>query len=264
VVRGAPPGRSATRTRPGVIWHDLECGQYTADLELWRELADRTAPGGEPILEIGAGTGRVSLDLARHGHAVTAVERDPDLLAALGERAADLSVSAVGADARAFGLSRRDFALCLVPMQTVQLMGGPPGRLAFLRAVRTHLRDGGVLACALVEEIEPFDARSEHLQLEPELARREGALYSSAPVRVSVGTQRIRIELERRIEDTEEPARGAARAGEQPQREVIELDRLTPERLQREARRVGLRALEVRSVAPTELHTASTVVILGV
>lgn len=264
MVRAASPGRSATRTRPAVIWHDLECGQYTADLELWRELADRTAPGGEPILEIGAGTGRVSLDLARHGHAVTAVERDPDLLAALSERAADLSVSAVGADARAFGLSRRDFALCLVPMQTVQLMGGPPGRLALLRAVRTHLRDGGVLACALVEDIEPFDARSEHLQLEPELARWGGALYSSAPVRVSIGTRRIRIELERRTEDTEEPAGGAPRAGERPQREVIELDRLTPERLQREARRVGLRALEVRSVAPTELHTASTVVILGV
>ncbi len=51
-------------------------------------------------------------------------------------------------------------------------------------------------------------------------------------------------------------------AGE-PEREVIVLDRLTPERLQQEARRVGLRALEVRGVAPTEQHTASTVVILG-
>ncbi len=173
-------------------------------------------------------------------------------------------MSAVGGDARAFRLGRRDFALCLVPMQTVQLMGGPPGRLAFLRAVRSHLRDGGVLACALVEDIEPFDAHSEQLQLEPELVRREGALYSSAPMRVSVGSRRIRIELERRIEDPEEPARGAARAGEGPQREVIVLDRLTPERLQQEAHRVGLRELEVRSVAPTELHTASTVVILDV
>jgi SAM-dependent methyltransferase len=263
VVRAAPPSRPATQLRPVVIWHDLECGLYTADLELWRELADANAAKGEPILEIGAGTGRVSLDLARHGHAVTAVERDPTLLAALSERVAGLDVAAVGADARDFRLARDDFALCLVPMQTVQLMGGPSGRLAFLRAVRAHLRDGGVLACALVEQIDPFDADAEELQLEPELARHEGALYSSSPVRVSVGEHRIRIELHRRIELPEAHAGGERGTGEQPEREVIELDRLTAARLQQEARRVGLRALEVRSVSPTELHTASTVVILG-
>ncbi len=263
MVRTASPARPAARPRPAVIWHDLECGLYTADLELWRELADRNAAEGAPVLEIGAGTGRVSLDLARHGHAVTAVERDPALLAALNERAAGLDVAAVGADARAFRLTRRDFALCLVPMQTVQLMGGPAGRLAFLRAVRAHLRDGGVLACALVEDIEPFDAHTEQLELEPELARHEGVLYSSCPVRVAVGARRIRIELERRIEPTQEHAGERPGASERPEREVIELDRLTPERLQQEARRVGLRAVEVRSIAPTELHTASTVVILG-
>ena len=258
VKAAAPPDAAA---RPAVIWHDLECGLYTADLELWRELADGNAPKGQPVLEIGAGTGRVSLDLARHGHTVTAVERDPALLAALTARAAGLDLEGVGADARAFALSRRDFALCLVPMQTVQLMGGTSGRLAFLRSVRAHLRDGGVLACALVEDIEPFDAHAEDLELEPELCRHEGVLYSSTPVRVTVGPRRIRIELERRVEPAEgrpPDARG------QPEREIIDLDRLTPERLQQEGRRVGLRALEVRTVAPTELHTASTVVILGV
>jgi len=250
--------------RPAVIWHDLECGLYRADLELWRELADGKAPRGEPVLEIGAGTGRVSLDLARHGHTVTAVERDPALLAALTARAAGLDLEAVGADARTFTLSRHDFALCLVPMQTVQLMGGSSGRLAFLRSVRAHLRDGGVLACALVEDMEPFDAHAEGLELEPELCRHEGVLYSSTPVRVTVGTRRIRIELERRIEPAETEAADPLDVHRRPEREVIDLDRLTPERLQQEARRVGLRALEVRTVAPTELHTASTVVILGV
>ena len=133
------------------------------------------------MLEVGAGTGRVSLDLARHGHPVTALERDPVLLATLNERAAGLAVTAVGADARAFKLGRAPTSpSCLVPMQTVQLMGGPSGRLAFLRAVRAHLRDGGVLACALVEEIDPFDAGRERLQLEPELARHGGAPTAAA------------------------------------------------------------------------------------
>ncbi len=67
-----------------VIWHDLECGGYVADLPLWRELARER---GGPILDVGAGTGRVALDLARNGHEVTALDRDPELLDALRRRA---------------------------------------------------------------------------------------------------------------------------------------------------------------------------------
>ena len=68
----------------------------------------------------------MSLDLARHGHPVTAARARPRLLGALASVPQTSTVSAVGADARAFKLARRDFALCLVPMQTVQLLGGPP------------------------------------------------------------------------------------------------------------------------------------------
>ena len=54
-----------------VRWHDLECGGYDVDLPLWRELA---AEAGGPVLDVGAGTGRVALDLARRGVAVTALD----------------------------------------------------------------------------------------------------------------------------------------------------------------------------------------------
>ena len=60
-----------------VIWHDVECGGYEADLGLWRELA---AAAGGPVLELGSGTGRVALDLAARGHDVTAVDSDPALI----------------------------------------------------------------------------------------------------------------------------------------------------------------------------------------
>src|SRR5207244_3963878 len=68
-----------------VAWHDLECGGYRADFALWHELAQAN-PG--PVLEVGAGTGRVALELARAGYAVTALDRDPALRAARGTRAA--------------------------------------------------------------------------------------------------------------------------------------------------------------------------------
>jgi len=45
-----------------VVWHDLECGGYRVDLQAWLELAERA---GGPVLDVGAGTGRVSLALAR-------------------------------------------------------------------------------------------------------------------------------------------------------------------------------------------------------
>ena len=106
-----------------VIWHDLECGSYTEDLPLWRAFADEC---GGPILEVGAGTGRVALELARGGHEVTALDLDGELLAALEQRGAGLDVRTTRADARAFELDG-GFALCLVPMQTIQLLGGPPG-----------------------------------------------------------------------------------------------------------------------------------------
>ena len=75
----AAPWRGRSHER-AVIWHDLECGYYELDLPLWRELADG-ARG--PVLDIGAGTGRVALDLARRGHEVVALDRDAELLAAL-------------------------------------------------------------------------------------------------------------------------------------------------------------------------------------
>ena len=52
--------------------HDVECAAYDLDLTIWRDLAGRA---GGPVLDIGAGTGRVAIDLARIGHEVTALKR---------------------------------------------------------------------------------------------------------------------------------------------------------------------------------------------
>src|ERR1700733_11747223 len=110
-----------------VIWHDVECGAYAEDLPLWRSLA---ASRGDPVLDVGAGTGRVALDLAHAGYRVTALDQDPELLAALEKRLADNSRIArdicqtAVADARDFDLGERRFPLVIVPMQTIQLLGG--------------------------------------------------------------------------------------------------------------------------------------------
>ena len=135
------------------LWHDLECAGYREDLPLWRSLA---AQCGGPVLDVGAGTGRVALELAADGVPVVAMDVEATLLASLGHRAAGLPVETACADARSFALARR-FSLVLVPMQTLQLLGGTDGRAAFLRRALAHLEPGGLLAAAVADPMGCFD-----------------------------------------------------------------------------------------------------------
>jgi len=248
---GSPPAPGPLQK---VVWHDLECGWYEGDLGLWRELAGQCAG---PILEVGAGTGRVAEDLARAGHRVTALDFDRDLLSALAERA-EGSVETVCADARSFELDRSDFGLCIVAMQSIQLFGGPAGRGAFLRRARAHLRPGGLLACAIVTDPETFDCGEGTGGPLPETVRIEGTLYVSRATRVEVFERSILIEREHRV-----LLRGEHASEVAAQRDVIELDRVTAAELEREAVEAGLKALPARELAPTEEHVGSTVVMLG-
>jgi SAM-dependent methyltransferase len=247
------------RALPAVIWHDIECGAYRADLPFWRDLADAArADGPAAILEIGAGSGRVALDLSAAGHAVTALDLDRELLSALRDRAgAGAQVETVCGDARTFQLSRRDFALCIAPMQTVQLLAGSAERVAFLRRAHAHLRPGGLLACAIVTDLESFDCASGDAGPSAELARVGADLYLSRAVRVRAGVRRIVIERERQI--LAAGGRGAELAAE---RDVAELARVSPSQLVREGIRAGLTPAPTGSIAATEDHVGSTVVML--
>jgi SAM-dependent methyltransferase len=244
-----------------VIWHDLECGSYRADLPRWRELAGRC---GDPILDVGAGTGRVTFDLARAGHRVTALDVNPDLLAALTERAGDLLVESVCADARSFELDRRDFALCLVPMQTVQLLGGPAERVEFLRRARAHLRPGGLLACAIVTELDPFDIADGSPGPSPETARVDGDLYVSQATSVRVLQQHVVIERLRRIVPGDELSNSDERAADASvgERDVIKLAHVSARELEREGLQADLTPEPAMEIAPTDEHVGSAVVML--
>ncbi len=203
----APPAGEAA------IWHDVECGAYSADLALWRELAE-AAKG--PILELGAGTGRVTIDLARAGHEVVAVERDPELAAALAERA-NGAVQAVAADALELDLGRR-FALVIAPMQLMQVLGGAAARSEALKSVARHLADDGLAAAALVEGVGQSEVIGEG-DLLPDIREVDGWVYSSTPLALQADTdsmsavrRRQRVSPARRAD--RDHARRPARAPE--------------------------------------------------
>jgi SAM-dependent methyltransferase len=236
-------------TASTVRWHDLECGGYDADLPLWRELADQAS--GD-VLDLGCGSGRVALDLARRGHAVTGIDNDPELLDALRDRARDLPVTAVLADARDFALGRT-FGLALAPMQTVQLLGGPEGRAGLLRCAQAHLDHDALLAVALADALEGFDSDVDALPL-PDMGEHDGWLYSSQPVAVRDRGDRVAIE---RIRQTVAPDGTLDAIGD-----VVELDRLDRATLEAEGAAAGFRVEPGRRIAATAEHVGSEVVML--
>lgn len=242
-------------TGSGVLWHDLECGRYTADLPLWGELARRA---GGPVLDVGAGTGRVSLPLAAAGHDVHALDRDPLLMAELEKRAAErgLAVATTVADARELDLPGLRFALIAAPMQTIQLLGGTAGRESFLAAARRHLAPGGRIACALAQPLEGIEheAGAETEPPPPDVLVRPGATYLSRPVGVRAEAggwviERIREIRPRHGEPSAEP-------------DAVRLDRLAATGLESEARAAGLLPDIRLEVPATDEHVGSTVVVL--
>ena len=227
-----------------IAWHDVECHAYAADLPLWHELAAREEG---PILDVGAGTGRVAGDLAEAGHRVVALDRDAALLEELRRRHPD--VETVVADAQSFSLNER-FGLILVPMQTVQLLGDRPG---FLSAARAHLRPGGLLAIAISEDLQAYEGNPRTLP-DPDVGERDGWRFVSQPMAVRAAGEAFRIERVRTALDPD--------GRRHVQQDVIELAALSAETLEREARAAGFESERRREIAPTGEHVGSTVVML--
>ncbi len=238
-------------TTASVIWHELECGSYAEDLMLWRDLA---RVSGDPVLDVGAGTGRVTLDLARQGHRVTALDLDRELLAQLAAAApAGADVSTVVADARAFALEAT-FALCVVPMQTIQLLGGSGPRRAFLACAARHLRTGGTLAIALADELEPFDADGDPFVVAPlpDVCERDGVVYSSRPT--AIREREGGFVLERRRETV------SVGGDLTVELDAVVLDSVSAETLEEEGAATGLRPSGRVQIPATDEYVGSLVV----
>lgn len=234
-----------------VIWHDLECGCYSADLAFWRELATRQ---GSPILELGAGTGRVALELARDGHRVVALDRDPQLLSELGRRGRDLDVETVVADARSFALELR-FAICIVPMQMVQLLDGVAGRAAMLTCAARHLNPGGILAIALTPDMERWSAGDGAGVPLPDSCERDGMVYFSQPT--AVYSEHGGHVLERRRETVSPAGRRTVEL------DRIRLDHLEAHQLEQEGAACGLAPAGRATIPATPDYASSEVVIFS-
>jgi len=229
------------------IWHDVECGGYAADLPLWEELAERC---DEPILELGCGTGRVALHLARRGHEVIGLDRDPELLHVLEKRAEGLTLRTHLADARAFDLPR-PVGLVLAPTHLLQLLPSQAERSESLGSVAAALRPGGMLAATIIEEMPEADGAPPPL---PDVREVDGWVYSSLAVAAAIGPgeiviHRLRHAVSPEGELSEEPNEGR-------------IATFSAASFEAEAEAAGLRPAGRREIPATELHVGSLVVFL--
>lgn len=127
-------------------YYDADYRNYDEDIDVILTLA---AESGDPILELGCGTGRLLLPLAAQGHAATGVDVSPALLAIAAAKLRGLApgaqVELIEADMRHCDLSRRDYGFVFCTSNTLMHLAEPAGQMAALRNAHRHLRKGGAL-----------------------------------------------------------------------------------------------------------------------
>jgi SAM-dependent methyltransferase len=110
------------------------------DISFWK----KEGLGASDVLEVTAGTGRVSLPLVRQGSKVTALDSSWKQLQRLQQKAASegLHLDVVKADMRDFDLGKT-FPLVIIPFQSLQELTDPCDATAALRRVRAHISEEG-------------------------------------------------------------------------------------------------------------------------
>lgn len=117
------------------------------DIPFYVDEAHRT---GGSVLEVGCGTGRILLPIARSGRTIDGLDASPQMLARCRTKLQDEDkivrgrVSLHQGDARAFDL-RRQFDLVIAPFRVVQHLTTIEDQLGFLDSVARHLAPGGRL-----------------------------------------------------------------------------------------------------------------------
>jgi SAM-dependent methyltransferase len=139
--------------------YDYEYRRRRADVVFYRDLARKRLGAGGRILELGAGSGRVTIPLARAGFEVVAMDGSPAMLAKLRARVAALPsavanrITVVEGDLRQFAIKPgarsgklQRFPLVIAVFNVLEHLYTRVEVDACLRCVAAHLAPGGAFA----------------------------------------------------------------------------------------------------------------------
>ncbi|MBN1679854.1 MAG: class I SAM-dependent methyltransferase [Anaerolineae bacterium] len=143
-------------------FYDAENENMTEDLPLYRALVDQT---GDPVLDVGCGTGRVMLHLAQAGYRAVGLDRSEAMLVR-GERKLDMMpdlkplVTFVRGDALDAELADR-FKLILVPYNGFMHFNEQDDQLAALRRFAQVMAGDGLLVLDMPNAGESFGTQDD-------------------------------------------------------------------------------------------------------
>ncbi len=121
------------------VLYDLENATFDPDGSFYLTLARQM---GNPVLEIGCGTGRITIPMAQQGIQITGLDVVPAMLNHARSKAADPSIQWVEADARTFHL-RQKFRFIFESGSAFQHLLERSDQEAMLARVHEHLAPDG-------------------------------------------------------------------------------------------------------------------------
>ena len=129
-------------------FYDLIHAGHDEDIGLWLSYAGRT---DQPVLEVGCGTGRIALALARAGHSVTGIDPSASMLRVARQRADDdaLDVELIEGRVLDLSLDAGAYGLVLVPQDVFLYCADGHEQLDTLRALARSLHFSGQLVLDL-------------------------------------------------------------------------------------------------------------------
>ena len=121
---------------------------------------------GQPVLDVGCGTGRLLLDYLEQGIDIDGVDNSPEMLAICRQKADDLGLTSILYEQymETLDLSRQ-YRTILIPSSSLQLIIEPSKVDQALKRLFDTLVSGGVIAApimALWKEGEPLESEWEH------------------------------------------------------------------------------------------------------
>ncbi len=137
------------------------------DVAFWRRVALRAAG---PVLELGCGTGRVSLPLAKAGVDLVGIDRSAAMLQRAVRRRRSAARGArpvvfVRGDIRALPFASRQFSLVLAPYGVLQSLLADRDLRSTLASVRRVLTPGGTFGIDLVPDVPNWREYDNRVQL---------------------------------------------------------------------------------------------------
>ena len=129
------------------------------DVAFWRRVA---ANANGPVLELGCGTGRVSLPLARAGIDLVGIDRSAQMLARAKRHE---SLQLIRGDIRALPFGDGAFPMVLAPYGILQSLIRPRDLTATLASVARVIETGGTFGIDLVPDVPKWREYENRVQL---------------------------------------------------------------------------------------------------